>query len=87
MFLQSDSNDDMGTADVEEEDWIEYIKRSTRDTEDKMRAGNIPCWIETQRKMLWRLAMRITSHSEARWRKKAQDGTLDTALKQKQAEE
>ena len=31
--------------------------------------------------------MRIASHSEARWTKKAQDGTLDTALKQKQAEE
>ena len=41
IFLQSDSNDDMDTADVEEEDWIEYMKRSTRDTEDKMRAGNI----------------------------------------------
>ena len=67
ILLQSDSNDDMDTADVEEEDRIEYIKRSTRDTEDKMRAGSIPCWIETQRKMKWILAMRIASHSEARW--------------------
>ena len=41
ISLQSDPDDDMDTADVEEEDWIEYIKRSTRHTEDKMRAGKI----------------------------------------------
>ena len=34
--LQSDPDDDMDTADVEEGDWIENIKRSTRDTEDKI---------------------------------------------------
>ena len=35
-----------------------------------MRAANIPCWIETQRKMKWRSAMRIASHPEERWTKK-----------------
>ena len=41
VSCQSDSDDDMDTAEVEEEEWIEYIK---------MRAANIPCWRETQRK-------------------------------------
>ena len=54
-----------------EEDWIEYMKRSSRLAEEKMRAANIPCWIETHEKMKWRLAMRITSHPETRWTKKA----------------
>ena len=61
----------MHTAEVEEEEWIERIKRNTRDAEDKMRAANIPCWIEAQRKMKWRLAVRIASHPEERWTKEA----------------
>ena len=36
------------TPEVEEEEWIEYITRSTRDAEDKLRAANIPCWIDAQ---------------------------------------
>ena len=36
-----------------------------------MRAANIPCWIEAQRKMKWRLAVRIASHPEERWTKEA----------------
>ena len=47
------------------------LKKITKDVEDKMRAANIPCWIETQRKMGWRLAVRIASQSETRWMKKA----------------
>ena len=86
VSFQSDPDDDMDTAGAEEEDWIEYIKRSTRDAEDKMRAANIPCWTEAQWKMKWRLAMRIASHSEARWNKKPQDGTLDSAPRREQAE-
>ena len=57
VSCQSDCHDDIDTAEVEEEEWIEDIKRSTKDAEDKMRAANIPCWMETQRKMKWTLAM------------------------------
>ena len=36
-----------------------------------MKAANVPCWIETQINMKWRLAMRTASHPETRWTKKA----------------
>ena len=71
VSFQSDSDDGVHTAEVKEEEWFERIKRNTRDAEDKMRAANIPCWIEAQRKMKWRLAVRIASHPEERWTKVA----------------
>ena len=75
-LFKSDADDDLDTAEVEAEDWIKDIIRNTRDAEDKRRAAHIPCWIETQRKGKWRVAMRIASLSEARWRKKQQHGIL-----------
>ena len=36
-----------------------------------MKAANVPYWIETQRKMKWIVAVRIASHPETRWTKKA----------------
>ena len=71
----------MDTAEVEEEEWVEYIERSAKYAENKMRTANIQCWIETQRKMKWRLA--IVSHPEERWTKKRQNGIQVSALKQK----
>ena len=47
--LQSDTDDDASGADEEIEDWIEYIKRSTHEAEEKMKRFNIRCWIEPQR--------------------------------------
>ena len=49
--FMGDTDEDMGTAEIEEEDWIEDMKRSTRLAEEKMRAANVPCWIETHKKM------------------------------------
>ena len=46
---------------------IEHVKRSTRQAQEKMRAASIPCWIDTQRTMEWRLATRIASHPKTRW--------------------
>ena len=43
VSVQRDSDDDMDTAEIEEEEWIKFVKRRTRDAEDKMRAANIPC--------------------------------------------
>ena len=70
LSFLNDTDEDIDTAEVEEK-WIEYIKRSTKDAEEEMRAATIPCWIETQRKMKWRVAMRIAAHSESRWTQKA----------------
>ena len=66
-----DSDEDIDTAEIEVVVWIEYIKRSTREAEEKMRAASVPFWIETQRRMKWGLAMRIASHPETTRTKKA----------------
>ena len=38
-------------ATENEEDWIEYIKRSTKEAEEHMEKQKIPCWIEIHRRM------------------------------------
>ena len=55
----SDTDDEIDTDEIDEEDWIEYMKRSTAAAVERMKAAKIPCWIETHRRMKWRLAMRI----------------------------
>ena len=81
-----ETDEDINTAEIEEEDRVGYMKRSTRQAEEKMRAANIPCWIDAHEKMKWRLAMRITSHPETRT-KKHQNGIQASALDAKQAEQ
>ena len=43
--------EDIDTAEIEAEDWKEYMKRNTRLAEEKMRTASIPCWIMTHEKM------------------------------------
>ena len=50
VSFMDDTGEDIDTAEIEEEDWIEYKKRSPKKDEEKMRADNVPCWIETQKK-------------------------------------
>ena len=38
------------TTVIEEEDWIEYIKRSTEDAMEKMERAKIRCWNRNHRK-------------------------------------
>ena len=51
-------------ATENEEDWIEYIKRSTKEAEEQMEKQKIPCWIEIHRRMKWRMARRVVSLPE-----------------------
>ena len=51
-------------ATENEEDWIEYIKRSTKEAEEHMEKQKIPCWIEIHRRMKWRMARRVVSLPE-----------------------
>ena len=70
MTFDEDSDKEMDTIEVEEEDWIEYIKRSTADALDKMERAKTRCWNRTQ-KMKWKLALRIATSPSERWLKKA----------------
>jgi len=40
--------EEMDTTAIEEEDWIDYTKRSTVDAMDKMERAKIRCWKRTQ---------------------------------------
>ena len=44
------SDEEMDTIEIEEEDWIEYIKRSIVDAMDKMERAKIRCWNRTHKK-------------------------------------
>ena len=43
------SDKEIDTIEIEEEDWIEYIKRSTVDALDKMERAKIRCWNRTHK--------------------------------------
>ena len=75
VSLESDTDDNTSQGEDEEEDWTDFIIRSTRETGERMWTFTISCWIETQRKTKRRLAMRIPSYSKERWTKKQHDGT------------
>ena len=66
-----DVNEEIDTSEIEEEDWMEYMKRSTASAVERIVAAKIPCWIETHRRLQWRLAMRMASLPGERWAKKA----------------
>ena len=71
VTFDEDSDKDIDTVEIEEEDWIDYIRRSTADAIDKMEHAKIRCWNKTHRKMKWKLALRIATSPSERWLKKA----------------
>ena len=44
VTFDEDSEKEIDTIEIEEEDWIDYIKRSTADALDKMERAKIRCW-------------------------------------------
>ena len=63
MSLQEDTEEEIDATE-NEEDWIEYIKRSTHEAEELMKKHKIPCWIEIHCKLKLRMARRIVSQPE-----------------------
>ena len=49
VSFEDDADDEIDTTLIEEEDWIEYIKRSTEDAMEKMESAKIRCWNKTQK--------------------------------------
>ena len=70
VTFEEDSDEEMDTVEIEEEDWIEYMKRSIVDALDKMERAKIHSWNRTQ-KMKWKLALRIATLPNERWMVKA----------------
>ena len=75
--FMKDTDEEIDRDESEEEDWIEYMKRSTAVAGERMNAARIPCRIETHRRMRWYLAMRIASPPDERGTK--QNGTKASA--------
>ena len=79
MTFEEDSDEEMDTIEIEdEEDWIEYIKRSTADALDKMERAKVRCW-----KMKWKLALRIATSPSERWLRKAAEWNPDLSSRYK----
>ena len=76
VTFDEDSEKDIDTAEIEEEDWFDYIRRSTADAIDTMDHAKIRCWNKTHKKMKWILASRIATSPSERWVKKLLNGTL-----------
>ena len=50
MLSEDDADEEIDTTVIEEEDWIEYIKRSTEDAMEKMERATIRCWNRSHKK-------------------------------------
>ena len=58
ISFTNDTDEETDTEVIEEEDWIEYMQRSTDEAIEQMKTTKIQCWIKTHRRMKWRLAMK-----------------------------
>ena len=50
VSLENDTDEEIDTTEIEEENWIEYITRSTDEAMEKMETAKIRCWNKTQKK-------------------------------------
>ena len=50
VSFENDTEEEIDTTEIEEEDWIEYIKRSIDEAMEKMGYAKIRCWNETHKK-------------------------------------
>ena len=82
ISFMSDTDEEIGTADIEEEESIECVKRSTEVAIERMKTAQNQCWVKTHRRMEWRLAMRQSFLPEERWVRKAAEWNpeLSTAV-------
>ena len=81
MSFEIDNDEEIDAAEIEEEDCVEYITRSTIEAMEKMENKKIRCWKMTQRKMKWRLAMRIATSPTERWLIKAAEWKTELSSK------
>ena len=83
ISFMNETDEEKDTAVIEEEDWIEYMKRSTDEAIEQMQNTKIQCWIKTHRRMKWRLAMGMASLPVERWAVKAADWNPELSTKNK----
>ena len=67
VSFEDDADEEIDTTSIEEEDWIDYIKRSTEEAMEKVESAKIRCWTKIHKKMKWKLALRIATSTSDRW--------------------
>ena len=71
------------TTELEEENWIDYIKSSTEEAIDKMDDAKIRCWIKTHERIKWRMALRIARSPSERWMVRAAEWNTELSSRYK----
>ena len=61
----------------EEEDWVDYIRRSTRTAERCMEDNGVENWVAAQRRRKWRWAGHVARLADRRWTQLALSWTPD----------
>ena len=81
VSFQEEADEEIDATDKEEE-WIDFIKRSTEEAEEHMKKHKLPCWIEVHQRTKWRMAQRIITLPQKRWNKRVFEWQLglDPAL-------
>ena len=69
VSFQEDEDEEIDATE-NEEDWIEYIKRSTKEADENMKKHRVKCWIEVHRRQKWRMARRIITLPTKRWNRR-----------------
>ena len=82
VSFQEEADEEIDATD-NEENWFEYIKRSTKEAEEYMEKQKISCWIETHRRQKWPMARRIITLPEKRWNRRVFNWHpgLDTSIR------
>ena len=75
VSFEDDADEEIDTT--EEEDWIEYIKRSTARCNGKDGTRKDSMLEQDPQKMKWKLAQRIATSPSERWLKKAAEWNPD----------
>ena len=81
VSFENDTEEEIDSTEIEEEDWVDYINRSTNDAFEKMGNAKIRCWNTTHKKMKWRLALRIATSPSERWLMKAAERNTELSSK------
>ena len=71
ISFMNETDEEIDTAAIEEE-WIDYMKRSTDEAIEQMKKNtDTRCWVKTHKRMKWRLTLRIASLPGESWIVKA----------------
>ena len=87
ISFMNDTDEDIDTSEIEEEDWVEYMKCSTAVAVEWMTAAKIPCWIEMHTEE-WNGAWQWDLHRYQMndGQRKQQHGTTASAPKSRHAD-